>query len=98
MAPGVIALTEATENHQVAAGVSGRKRVVIAMYLHSTNGAIASFHQGGASISGGIVLPANVTVVIQPCDDGWFETGAGNALFLNVTNDVAGLVRYQTIL
>ena len=96
---GLSTLVEAAaaENVVVVAAVAGKRIRGLCAVISSSTGAVVSFHQGGGTASGNLIIGANQTLTIPPAVFGWGDTDAGSPLLMNCTGAVSGFVRYQTI-
>lgn len=87
----------AKENVTAVEATSGKRVRVLGYRLTSRAGACLQFHQGGASLSGEVIITANGVATAEPTGYGWFDTDVGNGLLFNTDAQVSGLIRYQSI-
>ncbi len=85
------------ENFTVVAAIADKRIRSLCAVISSATGSVVSFHQGGATASGVLIIPANGTLIIPPSVFGWGDTDVGSPLLLNCDGQISGFVRYQTI-
>lgn len=87
--------TGAIENLTLVEAVEGFRVRLHGLYCYSTAGTTINVHGGDGDSLLVAVCGATDDVTLPVADNGWLETGSGEALCVNLTDDAHLTVRYS---
>jgi len=88
---------------QIIAPVAGKKIRVVALFANAAGTVNANFQSGGVSpttsLTGAMYMVANSGAVLPFNELGWFDTNAGEGLFMELSAGVAigGIIQYVLV-